>query len=136
MAIELAGTVFEFRAATDMSTYGAYKLVKLAATAFSVDMISAATDVPIGIIENTPSAGQGANVRLLNGGGFGKVQADAVIGIGSPAMASADGQVASAVYGGATGTAFIVGVTLEAATAAGDFITLSLEPAITRGVAS
>jgi hypothetical protein len=127
MAIEHAGDRFSFQAATDMSTYQ-YKLVKLStSTAFTVEVISAALDNVFGVLQNTPSASQNADVMILGGGGFSKVSADAAISVGSRVFTSTDGQVASARYGvGATGTGFLIGFALEAATAAGDVITVAL----------
>ena len=134
MAIEHAGVRFSMKAATDMSTYQ-YKLVKLStSTAFTVEVFSAASDEPLGILQNAPSAGQNADVFLINGGGFSKVSADAAISIGSKAMGSADGQVTSALFSAAvTGTSFIVGYALESAAAANDVITLALGVPIVKG---
>lgn len=134
MAIEHAGVRFSFKAATDMSTYQ-YKVVKLStSSAFTVQVMSAASDEPIGILQNAPSAGQNADVFLINGGGFSKVSADAAISIGSKVMSSADGQAASALYGVvSTGTSFFLGFALEAASTAGDIITVVLGVPFVRG---
>lgn len=134
MAIEHAGVRFSFKAATDMSTYQ-NKLVKLStSSAFTVQVFSAAGDEPIGVLQNTPEAGENADVTLINGGGLVKVSADAAISIGSKVMTSADGQVASALYGVvATGTSFFIGTALEAAGAADDIITVALGIPFVRG---
>ncbi len=136
MAIEHAGTRFAFKAAVDMSTYQ-YKVVKLstsAGTSFNVLTLGSAGAEPLGILQNTPSANQEAEVMLINGGGFSKVSADAAITVGSKVMSSADGQAASALYGVvATGTSFFLGYALETAAAADDLITVALGVPFVRG---
>ena len=136
MAIEHAGVRFSFTADSDMSTYQ-YKVVKLsvsAGTSFRVQVFSAADDEPLGVLQNTPSAGQNADVMLINGGGFSKVSADAAITVGSKVMTSVDGQAASALFGVlATGTSYFIGYALETADAADDVITVALGVPIVRG---
>lgn len=110
-----------FEAAADLSSKQFY-FVKLTA-ANTINVCAAATDIPCGILQNKPSAaGRPAVVRML---GLSKVSADAAISAGALVGTSADGQ-ADAKTAGTDTTNYVAGVALEAATAAGEIIKISL----------
>ncbi len=135
MAYELGGDKAGFEAAVDLSTVQ-FRVIKLHTVVGQITSFSAAGDVPFGVLQNTPSANEGADVTLLGSGGISKASADAAIGLGSYVMTSADGQVTSAtVNAGSTGTSYVVGLCLEAATAANDVISIALIASVNRGIA-
>jgi hypothetical protein len=76
------------------------------------------TDVPIGVLQNKPTAGQSAEVVML---GSTKVSADAAITEGALIGCSADGQAEAKVIGTDT-TEYVCGRVLEAASNAGEII--------------
>ena len=116
MAYEAAQIkVGQFIAAADLSAKQFY-FVKLSA-ANTVDVCSAVTDKPIGVLQNTPTAGQSAEVVLF---GISKVSADGNAVAGNSLGASADGQ--AAVYTFTDTTKFVCGQAIDAG-AAGNTIT-------------
>lgn len=106
-----------FTAENDLSAKQ-YYFVELSA-ANQVDVCDAATDFPIGVLQNEPEAGEGANVRLL---GTSKVIASAAISAGAYVGTTATG---TAVAKTADGD-IVRGIALEAATAASDLIEIML----------
>lgn len=116
MAYEAAQIkVGQFIAAADLSAKQFY-FVKLSA-ANTVDVCSAVTDKPIGVLQNTPTAGQSAEVVLF---GISKVSADGNTVAGNSLGTSADGQ--AAVYTFTDTTKFVCGQAIDAG-AAGNTIT-------------
>ena len=94
-------------------------------TSKSVVLTSAETDMPIGVIADGQSvsatsggADEPISIIPLNTGGSHKMRASAVIAANALVMPAADGEIAT--HTGAT--SYIVGVALEAATAADDLI--------------
>ena len=103
------------KAAADLSTKQ-YYFVKLTA-ARTVNVCAAATDIPIGVLQNKPAAAnRGAVVRVA---GSTKLVADAAITYGWLLGTSADGQADRKIPGTDT-TEYFVGQALEDAGAAGD----------------
>ena len=84
----------------------------------SVVACSAATDIPVGVLQNAPESGKAAEVCVL---GPTKVSADGTISEGALIGTSADGQADAKVAGTDT-TEYICGRALEAASAAGQII--------------
>ena len=110
-----------FEAAGDLSTKQ-FHFVKLSA-ANTVDVCSGATDVPVGILQNKPSAaGRPAVVRML---GISKVSANAGLSVGALIGTSSDGQ-ADAKVAGADTTEYVVGVALTACSNASEIVEVSL----------
>lgn len=108
-----------FKANADLSGKQ-FHIVKLTANN-TVDVCSAATDRPVGILQNTPKAGEAAEV-LWSGISKLKVGAGAAIAGGDPVGTDASGQGDTKVYGTDT-TNFVVAECVEGA-AAGNICTV------------
>lgn len=104
-------------AGADLSTHQ-YKFVKLSASK-TVILCAAATDVPIGVLQNKPTSGREAAVCAI---GVTKVSSDAALTAGTVIGTSADGQADAKVAGTDT-TEYAVGVVVLASGAAGDLAT-------------
>lgn len=100
-----------------------YRFVKMD-TAGKVALCSATTDRPIGIVQNDPTAGQAAIVRIS---GHSKVEADASIALGDVLGTSVDGQAATYVAGTDT-TKYGMGFCTKAAGAAASVAEMILTP--------
>ena len=110
-----------FAAAADLSAKQ-YYFVKLSA-ANTVNVCTAITDIPIGILQNKPESGEAATVCLF---GISKVSADGTLAAGNIIGTSADSQ-ADAIAAGSDTTVYTMGQALEAA-AAGDTVSMFLNP--------
>ena len=80
-----------FTASADLSGKQFY-FVKLSG-AGTVTVCAAATDVPIGVLQNKPTSGQAAEVMML---GISKVSSDAALSRGNLIGTSGDGQIGRA----------------------------------------
>lgn len=119
MAYEIPGMSASFVAGGDLSSKQ-YHFVKLN-TSGQVVIVAAATDKPIGILQNAPASGGVAEVMLA---GISKVVADADLAIGDQIGTSADGQ-ADAKTPGTDTTEYVVGEVLTANTAAGGIVSVA-----------
>ncbi len=109
-------------AAADLSDKQ-YYFVKLA-SATTVNVCSAITDLPIGILQNKPDAsGKQAVVRIF---GISKASADGTITAGRWISTSADSQAAGITPGSDT-TQYVMGQAIQAASA-GETFTMFLNP--------
>lgn len=90
-----------------------YFFVKLDANGKAVSC-SAATDKPVGVLQNKPTSGQAAEIVVV---GLTKVSSDAALTIGALIGTSADGQ-ADAKTPGTDTTEFVVGTVLTTTGAA------------------
>ena len=116
MAYEAAQIkVGQFSASADLSAKQ-YHFVKMSGNN-TVTVCAAITDVPIGVLQNTPTSGQAAVVCLF---GISKVVADGTLAAGNLIGTSADGQ-ADAIAAGTDTTVYTMGIALNAA-AAGDTV--------------
>lgn len=95
-----------------------YYFVKLSADN-TVIVCAAATDIPIGVLQNTPASGDAAEICVI---GETKVSGDADLDAGALIGTSADGQAAAYVAGTDT-TKYVVGQVKEGNTAAAGLIT-------------
>ena len=93
----------------------------------TVDVTSAITDKTIGVLQNTPTSGQSAEVCVF---GVTKVVADGTLAAGNLIGSSADAQ-ADAIVAGTDTTVYVVGQALEAA-AAGNTVTMFFNPSNAR----
>ena len=84
-----------------------------------VVVCSAATDKPIGVLQNNPAGGETAAVMAL---GITRIVGDALLAVGDLIGTSADGQ-ADAKTPGTDITEYLVGTVLKANGAAGDLAT-------------
>jgi len=120
MAWTIPGFSFTRVAGADLSS-DQYKYVKLSTTD-TVILCAAATDVPIGILQNAPASGAEATIMVT---GISKVSSDAALSIGNLIGTSADGQ-ADAKTSGSDTTEYVVGVVLEASSGAGALATATV----------
>jgi len=112
MAFEAAQIkVGQFTASADLSGKQ-YHFVKMSGNN-TVTVCAAITDVPIGVLQNTPTSGQAAEVCLF---GITKVVADGTLAAGNVLGTSADGQ-ADAIVAGTDTTVYTMGIALNAASA-------------------
>lgn len=114
MAYEIPGFTFTLVAGADLSS-SQYKFVKLNASGQAV-AIAATTDMPVGVLQNTPKSGEAASIM---GMGITKLQGDVDLAKGAAIQTSADGQAAASATGG-----FMVGQVLEDNSAAGGLATV------------
>ena len=108
-------------AAADLSSKQ-YYFVKLA-SATTVNVCTAITDVAIGVLQNDPTSGQQAVVRIF---GITKVSADGTLAAGNIIGTSADSQ-ADAIVAGTDTTVYVMGQAITAASA-GETSTMFLNP--------
>ena len=99
-----------------------FHFVKLA-SATTVNVCTAITDVPVGVLLNTPTSGQAAEVCIF---GITKVVADGTLAAGNIIGTSADSQ-ADAITRGTDTTVTVMGHAVEAG-AAGQTVTMFLNP--------
>jgi hypothetical protein len=120
MAWTIPGFSFTRVAGADLSALQ-YYFVKLSTTD-TVVVCAAATDVPIGILQNAPTSGQEATIMVT---GISKVNSNAALSIGDLIGTAGDGQADAKVPGTDT-TEYVVGVVLEASGAAGELATATV----------
>ena len=99
-----------------------YYAVKLASTAGEVAVCSSGTDVVIGLVQNDPAAGEAADVAAL---GVALGYASTAITRGTALATNTTGQLETT----STDNYQVIGIALEAATAAGDIIRVLLNGA-------
>jgi len=99
-----------------------YYFVKLA-SATTVNVCTATTDRAIGILQNDPTSGQSAVVRIF---GISKVVADGTIAFNNVIGTSADSQ-ADAIVPGTDTSVVTLGIAIQAASA-GETFTMFLNP--------
>lgn len=104
-------------AGADLSAKQFY-FVKLSADA-TVVVCAAATDVPCGVLQNTPASGEEAEITVI---GETKISGDADLDAGHLIGTSSDGQADRKVPGTDT-TEYIVGQVKRGNTAAGGIVT-------------
>ena len=120
MAWTIPGFTFTRVAGADLSS-SQYYYVKLSTTD-TVIACAAATDIPIGILQNAPTSGQEATIMVT---GISKVSADAALAINQLIGTAADGQADAKTVGTDT-TEYVVGNVLVAAGAAGEYATVTV----------
>ena len=122
MAYESAQVRFgNLTAGADLSAKQ-FHFVKLA-SATTVDVCSAITDVPIGILQNNPESGETATITIF---GITKAVADGTLTAGRWIGTSADSQ-ASGITPGSDTTVYVMGQAVQAASA-GETFTMFLNP--------
>ena len=115
-----------FVAAADLSAKQFF-IVKLDSSANGVALSAAATDVHIGVLQNTPASGEAATVRFL---GTSKVVAGAAITKGAYVASDASGKAAATTADKDNA----IGIALEAAAADLDVIEILLLAGVERSV--
>jgi len=112
MATENGVIDLSFEADEDLSS-DQYRIMVLDATSKKVRRPNAATDIPVGVLQNAPAAGEAASIRPVGCGGVSKVVLGATLAAGVLAaleyISAADAGKAKA----AAAAAFTVGLLLE-----------------------
>lgn len=122
MATEQPGfSVGTQTAAADLSTHQ-FKTVKPGAAAGQVALSTVAGAAIFGILQDTPTLGQPANVMVM---GVSKAKSGAAVATAVRVMTGADGRIITAATTGST----CIGWSLEAAGAADVFFSILLFPA-------
>jgi hypothetical protein len=112
MATENKVIDLSFEAGEDLSN-DQFRIVVLDATTAKVRRPDAATDIPLGVLQNAPASGEAAAVRPIGCGGVSKVQLGATLAIGAIiAMEYVDAADAGKAKAAAT-TQYPAGVLLE-----------------------
>lgn len=131
MAYENALRSFTLKAGADLSaSSNQYKLVKLDANGNAV-LCSAVTDVPIGVLQNTPAQNDAATIGF---DGITKVMGGAALAIGNAIGPDASGRAIAETAGTDT-THYVIGTVLVANAGAGDFATALISTAAPRRAA-
>lgn len=117
MAVEGQQIKWSFVAGGDLSAKQ-YYFVKISADN-TVVVCAGATDVPVGVLQNSPASGGTAEVCSI---GITKVSSDAALTAGNRIGTSADGQ-ADAKTAGTDTTEYAVGIVLIGSGAAGGLAT-------------
>ncbi len=117
-----------FDADADLSTKQFY-FVKMTTNPREIGVCSAATDRPIGILQNKPdAAGKGAEVMVI---GRSKVNSDAALNEGDAIGPSADGQaIAKAQTTAGDTTEYVGGTVIAASGAAGEMAEAGIQCAV------
>lgn len=109
-----------------------YVVVELGTNGGEVDLPDGANDKPIGIIQNTASAGGSVNVCVA---GISKAVANAaitkgdyVVGVVTTGRVATVPAISSTWTGTAASTEHVIGIALEAAGAGGDIISVLIRP--------
>lgn len=102
-----------FTAGEDLSAKQ-YHFVKIDNGDGDVVAVSAATDRPIGVLQNTPTSGQAAEVLIVGGT---KIEAGGSASFGQPLFTSSSATAVTLAYGTTASAAFSVGTFIENAAA-------------------
>ena len=125
-AYESSQVTFGTLTAAASLTAKQFYFVKLA-SATTVNVCTAITDVPIGILQNAPASGGACTIAIF---GISKVVADGTLAAGNLIGTSADSQ-ADAIVAGTDTTVYTMGVAIGAASA-GETSTMFLNPSFGR----
>lgn len=96
-----------------------YYFVEINTSTGKAEVCDAATDLPIGVLQNSPASGELAEILVL---GISKVSADADLGIGDLIGPSADGQADAKVVS-TDSTEYVVGRCISDPSGAGSLAT-------------
>lgn len=115
MAFEFSNAAVKttFVAGEDLSAKQ-YHFVKIDNGDGEVVAVSGATDRPIGVLQNAPTAGQAAEVTIVGGT---KVKCGGSASFGQPLFASASATAVTLAYGTTASAAYGVGTFIENAAA-------------------
>jgi hypothetical protein len=122
MAQEAPVFDYTFTAASDLSAKQ-FTFVKLSA-ANTVDSTTAITDVPVGVLQNKPTANQAATVRVL---GLTKLVASGSISAAAAIGPEAANTARAASITIPASTAYVAGVAVTAASQAADVFTALID---------
>lgn len=119
MATEVSNSAIArtFVAGADLST-AQYKFVKLNSSG-QVILVSAATDRPVGVLQNSPASGGQAAVTIVGGT---KVLAGGTASAGNPMFSGSAGTAVTLTFGTTGSAAYVTGTYLDDAVS-GDIVT-------------
>ena len=109
-------------AGADLSS-SQYKFVKIDNATGKAVIVNGATDRPIGVLQNSPSSGQEAEVLIVGGT---KIKAGGTASAGQPLFASASATAVTLAYGTTASASYGVGTFVTTA-AAGDTCTAVID---------
>lgn len=109
-------------AAADLSAATSQYTIMRATSATQVNITTAATQAPLGILQNRPASGQAAEVRV-NSGATSKAIAGAAVTAGVEVMSDSTGRCITA-----TTTNEVVGIALSSAANANELIDVLIRP--------
>lgn len=118
MAYEMPIFTMTLVAGEDLSAKQFY-FMEINTSTGMAEVCDAATDIPVGVLQNKPESGEEATILVL---GISKVSSDAALTIGNWIGPSVDGQADAKVLG-TDFTEFIGGRVIVASTAAGGLAT-------------
>jgi hypothetical protein len=115
MAFEFSNAAVKttFTAGEDLSAKQ-FHFVKIDNGDGHVVAVSAATDRPIGVLQNAPTAGQAAEVTIVGGT---KVECGGSASFGEPLFTSASATAVTLAFGGSASANYAVGTFIESAAA-------------------
>jgi hypothetical protein len=99
-----------FVAGEDLSTKQ-YHFVKLEPSTGDVILVAAATDRPLGVLQNNPTDQQEAEVLMVGGT---KIAGGGTAAVGTPLFANATGKAVTLAFGTTGATAYAVGTFITA----------------------
>lgn len=120
MAVEGMTALKDSRVANADLSGAQYKFVKLLSTG-KVDLITAVTDVPYGVLQNKPTSGKMAEILII---GITKMVAGAATTVGLPVGADSTGRAVTTYVAGTDTTKYNVGACRIAASAAAEITTV------------
>jgi hypothetical protein len=111
MAYEFSNAAVKttFTAGADLSS-AQYKFVKIDNATGNVVAVSGATDRPIGVLQNSPTSGQAAEVTIVGGT---KVEAGGSASVGQPLFSNASAVAVTLAFGTTGSAAFVLGTFVE-----------------------
>lgn len=118
---QLGGDITRAAAADYSAAIEQYKIVR-ATSATQVTTTTAATQIPLGILQNRPASGQAAEVRV-NSGSTSKVVCGAAVAAGVEVMSDGSGRAITA-----TTTNEVVGIALSATSNANELLDVLIRP--------
>ncbi len=124
MAYEFSNAAVKttFTAGEDLSA-SQYKFVKIDNGTGNVVAVDGATDRPVGVLQNSPTSGQAAEVTIVGGT---KVHAGGSASAGQALFANASANAVTLAFGTTGSAAFVVGAFVEVA-ASGSIVTAVID---------
>lgn len=111
MAYEFSNSAVKVsRVAGEDLSSAQYKFVKLDNGDGTVKLVSAATDRPFGVLQNTPTSGQIAEITVVGGT---KVEAGGTASVGQPLFSASSALAVTLTFGTTGSAAYCVGTFVE-----------------------
>lgn len=111
MAYEFSNSAVKVsRVAGEDLSSAQYKFVKLDNGDGTVKLVSAATDRPFGVLQNSPASGQIAEITVVGGT---KVEAGGSASVGQPVFSASTALAVTLAFGTTGSAAYVVGTFVE-----------------------